>query len=338
VTAARWLLLIVGLPGAASSRARVSTWRKVKRSGALPLKDSLYLLPATDDAIEMANWLAGEVRSVGGEASIANTASISGLDDDELVRRFNALRERRLAEVESALAPLVKAASRRGDEGRSRLKSELRRALQRLDELARIDFFGAPAGGRVRELCERAKLLLEERGGRPSLESPLVDRTDYQGCLWATRARPKVDRLASAWLVRHYVDPSARFSFFADGERAPGDAVTFDTYGGTFTHEGEDCTFEVLARRFMVDDPGVSALAEVIHDADLNDEKFGRLEHVGLNAIVRGLVETIPDDQALVIAAFPIFAALRATLGVAPETNVARRPRRPARSPTKKAR
>jgi hypothetical protein len=323
---ARWLLLIVSLPGAATSRSRVATWRKLKRSGALALKDSVYILPATDDATEMANWLAHEVRSVGGEASIANTTSISGLEDAALVDQFNALRDSDYAQIEESLGPLVKAAAKRDDGARSALKAEVRRARQRLGDLARIDFFRARGGARVRELCERARTLLED-GTTAPLDERRVDRADYQGRLWATRARPKIDRLASAWLIRHFIDPASRFGFFAERDGAPRDAVTFDTYGGTFTHEGEDCTFEVLVRRFGIDDPALRPLAEVIHDADLKDDKFGRLEHVGLDAIIRGLVETIPDDQALAIAAFPIFAALRASLASSPE------PERP--SPTK---
>jgi hypothetical protein len=286
----------------------------------------------------MANWLANEVRSVGGDASIAKTSEISGLDDAKLIEQFHTLRNADYAEIEEALEPLVKAAAKRDDEARSALKAELRRAQQRLEDLARVDFFKAEGGARLRALCERARVLLE--GGAPVLKDQgHVERADYQGRLWATRARPKIDRLASAWLIRHFIDPASRFAFFAEKDTPPRDAVTFDTYGGSFTHEGEDCTFEVLVRRFGIDDPGVRALAEVIHDADLNDDKFGRLEHLGLNTIIRGLVDTIADDQALVMAGFPIFAALRAALAVGPERPAPKTGRRPKAGRTpKKAR
>ncbi|MBI3723196.1 chromate resistance protein [bacterium] len=322
---ARWILLVIGLPGGATSRARVATWRKLKRSGALALKDSVYLLPATDDATETANWLAGEIRAVGGDASIARVTSISGLDDAAIVEQLNALRDSDYAEIEADIAPFLKRAAKGDEDARARLRSALRRAAHRLDELSRIDFFKSAKGPRVRELCEQARRVLEDAGATGALPEPreVLDRTPYQGRVWATRARPKIDRLASAWLIRHFIDPAARFAFVGEGEKPGKGTLTFDTFGGDFTHEGDDCTFEVLVRRFGLEDPGLRALADVVHDADLGDDKFGRQEHVGLNAIVSGLVANIRDDQALVIAAFPVFAAL--------ETAFAADARRPSR-------
>jgi hypothetical protein len=327
----RWLLLIVGLPSGATPQARVSTWRKLKRSGALGLRDSVYLLPSTGDATEMANWIAGEVRAVGGEAQIAHLTSIAGLDDDTLVERFNALRDADYSEIEGELAPVLKRAKE--SEDHSRLRAELRRAAQRLEDLARIDFFKAPLGPRVRALVEQARTLLESGERAPGAlgpQSPPLDRGSYQGRLWATRARPKVDRLASAWLIRHFVDPAARFGFLAEGEKPARDALTFDTFGGDFTHEGDDCTFEVLVRRFGLDSPGLATLAQVVHNADLNDEKFDRQEHAGLLAVVAGLVQSITDDQALVLAAYPVFSALRtAFASEAPQPTARPRARKP---------
>ncbi len=333
----RWLLLIVGLPSGASAQARVSTWRKLKKSGALGIRDSVYLLPSTGDATEMANWIAGEVRAVGGEAQIAHLTSITGLDDEALVERFNALRDADYTEIESELEPVVKKAKQSGDT--SRLRAELRRAAQRLEEVARIDFFKAPGGQRVRALVEQARTLIES-GERPpgalGHQSPPLDRASYQGRLWATRARPKVDRLASAWLIRHFIDPAARFGFLAEGEKPARDALTFDTFGGDFTHEGDDCTFEVLVRRFGLDSPGLATVAQVVHNADLNDEKFDRQEHTGLVAVIAGLIQNVSDDQALILAAYPLFSALKTAFETEAARPVvpsrARKPRaRPAR-------
>jgi hypothetical protein len=170
----------------------------------------------------------------------------------------------------------------------------------------------------------------------------VLDRAAYQGRLWVTRARPKIDRLSSAWLIRHSIDAAAKFGFLGEGEKPPRGSISFDTFGGDFTHEGDDCSFEVLVRRFGIVEPGILTLARVIHNADLQDEKFDRQEHVGLAAVVAGLVANIPDDQALVLAGFPVFAALKTAFDMEAATATApasakARPRRSRRSAGRRA-
>jgi hypothetical protein len=321
---ARWLLLLMKLPGDAPQRARVGTWRKLKRSGALVLRDSVYLFPVKDDAAEMANWLAGEIRANGGEASIARVTSIEGHPDDELKRRFSEERDADYAELEPDLKAAIRDAQKGGEEPTKRLRGLVRRTEQRLEEIARTDFFDAPAGTRVRTLVAHGRALLEPVR-RPEGELSLED---YRGRLWVTRARPKIDRLASAWLIQRFIDPDARFDFIAaEGKKAPAGALTFDTFGGDFTHEGDDCTFEVLARRFGIDDPGVRVLAEIVHDCDLEDGKFQRSEPAVVQTLVRGLVATIEDDQGLIRTAMPVFDALRAALAAPAPTKHKKRPR-----------
>lgn len=305
---ARWLLLLIRLPGDATQRTRVATWRKLKRSGALALRDSVYLFPAKDDAVEMANWLAGEIRANGGEVSIARVTSIEGHPDAELVRRFDEQRDEDYAELEPELRDAIRDGQKGGDEARKRLRSLLRRTEQRVEEIARTDFFECAAGVRVRALLAQGRALLgpvRRPDGALSIE-------DYRGRLWVTRARPKIDRLASAWLIQRFIDPEARFGFIeAEGKKVPEGALTFDTFGGDFTHEGDECTFEVLVRRFGIDDPGVRALSEIVHECDLEDGKFQRAEPPVVLALVRGLVASIADDDELVRSALPFFEALR---------------------------
>jgi hypothetical protein len=325
---ARWLLLLVSLPGEATSRARVGTWRKLKRSGALALRDSVYLLPAKDDAVEMANWLAGEIRRNGGEVSIARVTSIEGHPDDELVRRFDEQRQGDYAELEPELKAAIRDGQKSGEDAAKRLRSLLRRTEQRLEELARIDFFECAAGTTVRALVLQGRALLEP-ASRPDAA---LSVDDFKGRLWVTRARPKVDRLASAWLIHRFIDPEARFGFIeAEGKKAPAGALTFDTFGGDFTHEGDDCTFEVLTRRFGIDDPGVRTLAEIIHDCDLEDGKFQRPEVPVVLALVRGLVATIDDDHELLLAARASFEALRAAYAMPGKPHAEKKRRAKAR-------
>jgi hypothetical protein len=322
---ARWLLLLTRLPSDAAQRERVGIWRKLKRSGALVLRDSVYLFPAKDEALEIANWLAGEIRATDGEAQVARVTSIDGYPDTELVRRFHELRDADYLELEPDLKEAIREGQKGGDEARKSLRTLLRRSEQRLEEIARTDFFESPAGGRVRALVAQGRALLEP-AQRPDGE---LSTEDYRGRLWVTRTRPKIDRLASAWLIRRFIDPEARFGFIeAEGKKVPSGALTFDTFGGDFTHEGDECTFEVLARRFGVNDPGVRVLAEIVHDCDLEDGKFQRSEPPVVLALVRGLVATISDDDELVRAALPVFEALRAAYATPEAPHAAKKPRR----------
>lgn len=326
---ARWLLLLTRLPSDASQRERVGIWRKLKRSGALVLRDSVYLFPAKDEALEIANWLAGEIRAIeGAEAQVARVTSIDGYPDAELIKRFNELREGDYVELEPELKDAVRAGQKGGEEATKHLRALVRRTEQRLDEIARSDFFECPAGTRVRALVAQGRALLEP-ARRPDAE---LEPEDFRGRQWVTRTRPKIDRLASAWLIQRFVDPEARFAFVESEDRkVPHGALTFDTFGGDFTHEADECTFEVLARRFGVADPGVRVLAEIVHDCDLEDGKFQRGEVPVVLALVRGLVATIADDQELVRAAMPVFEALRAAYA-ADSPPASAKPRRAAKA------
>lgn len=130
-----------------------------------------------------------------------------------------------------------------------------------------------------------------------------------------TRQNLHIDRLASAWLIRQFIDKQPRFYFVADGETVEG-AIAFNMYGAEFTHHGEDCTFETLLKRFgLSDSRGLREISEIVHDIDLKDDKFHRLEAAGLNAIISGLSETLRDDRKLLQQCSAIFGALYSLLG-----------------------
>jgi hypothetical protein len=118
--------------------------------------------------------------------------------------------------------------------------------------------------------------------------------------LWATRRGCHVDRTACIWLIRRFVDPQATFAFFRDPAEAPEGAELFDLVGARLSHRGEDCSFETFLKEYELDDPVLREIAEIVHDADLMDEKYGKSESEGLDAIVRGMQLSLPDDQALI--------------------------------------
>ena len=132
---------------------------------------------------------------------------------------------------------------------------------------------------------------------------------------WATRRGCHVDRTACAWLIRRFLDPDAIFSFFRDPDEAPADAELFDVAGARLSHHGEDCSFETFLNEYDLKNPVLTEIAEIIHDADLMDEKYGRPESEGLDAIVRGMQLSLPDDEALLRHTDALYDGLYAYLG-----------------------
>src|SRR3712207_6031478 len=137
-----------------------------------------------------------------------------------------------------------------------------------------------------------------------------LDPAQYQGRRWVTRKNPHIDRLATAWLVRRFIDKRARFLFVEDGARVEG-GVHYDMADAEFTHRGEDCTFETVVKEFgLAGDAALREIAEIVHDIDLKDGKFNRLEASGINLAVRGLAAVVADDRKLVRQAAEVFDGL----------------------------
>jgi hypothetical protein len=285
VSAAPWLLLVFSLPRTRGS-LRVTAWRKLQRFGALPFGNSGYLIPNGPETRERFEWLATLIRSERGEASVAEVQSIDNHSAPQLERRFNDARSR---DYQLLLREL-----RRGSTGPSAGRKATR-IRQRLQEIASIDFFGNP----LRDQVERALKALEKPQPQQShWELEKVSRTAYRGRTWVTRPRPGVDRVTSAWLIRRFIDPRARFVFASEEDKRP-HAVPYDMYEGGFGHRGGDCTFETLIKAFGIRDKRVGVIAEMVHDADLFDEKFGRKEGFGIDEIMKGWARQGLSDHKL---------------------------------------
>lgn len=278
-----WLLLAFELPTKRASR-RVEIWRKLRRYGALPLRNAGYLLPNRPDCLERLQWLATAIRTYDGAASVLEVHRIDDLTRPQLVEMFNRARDADYAEV----ARLVKGSST--DAQRTRLR-------RRLQDLAAIDYFDSPMRGRAEALLDSL-----ERAGRraPPTSSERTMKSDYRNRTWITRPRPGIDRAASAWLIRRFIDPKARFVFADDASRHPR-AVPFDMFGGEgFGHRGDDCTIETLVKSFRIRDRKAIAVARAVHDADLGDAKFGRVEAIGIDrALVGWALGGVPDTELL---------------------------------------
>lgn len=298
---APWLLLTFTLPKKRASQ-RVEVWRRLQRYGAIPLGNSGYLLPNNATTRERFEWLATSIRKYSGEASVVTVQAIDNLSTPQLVGRFAEAREREYQELIGELRKTLSVPPPK------RAPARLSRLRARFREVAEIDFFESPLQERVQELLARIDAPVTRQ------EAPLkIDGREYTGRIWVTRPRPGIDRSASAWLIRRYIDKKARFVFATDEEAPPG-AVPFDMYHGGFGHRGEDCTFETLEKTFRIRDKRVEVIGQIIHDADLLDAKFGRKEGFGVDAILGGWASTGVPDKELLARGMELVAALYSSI------------------------
>jgi hypothetical protein len=296
-SATPWLLLTFSLPTKRASQ-RVEVWRKLQRYGAVPLGNSGYLLPNTPTNQERYEWLATAIRKYAGEASVVDVQSIDNLSSPQLVGRFAEARAREYQELIRELEKLSSISPQKRASGRlSRLRARFR-------EIVEIDFFNSPLQKRVEELLARAETSPTSAG-----EAVKINPRDYVGRVWITRPRPGIDRSASAWLIRRFVDRKARFTFALE-EHVPREAVPFDMFSGGFGHRGEDCTFETLQKTFRIRDKKVGVIGQIIHDADLLDEKFGRKEGFGVDEVLNGWAKQGISDSELLERGIQLIEAL----------------------------
>jgi hypothetical protein len=304
-----WLLLLLSLPPRPSS-LRVRAWRRLKALGAVALKSGAYLLPFSPDRYEQFQWLAQEVQKDRGEATLLKVDRVENMKQPEIVRLFHEARNADYASLTDRYRKL-------GSAKRPRAAEELARLARELDRLADIDFFEAPGRQqalRAREAAERRVPGLPKAGAQPAGR---LDLGALQGRRWATRPRPHVDRIASAWLIKRFLDPAAEF-VFAAADELPADTIPFDMAGVEFGHQGDDCTFETLLHRSGLRDRRLVAIAEIVHEADVRDGKFQREEARGLDLVLRGLLAAIKDDHEALAQGLTLFDGLYSTIGERP--------------------
>jgi hypothetical protein len=297
-----WLLLIHQLPPKPPYfRAKIG--RHLARIGAVAIKNSVYALPATPQTREDFAWVYREITGGGGEATVCEARLVEGLSDEQLEALFHAARNADYEALAGDVRAAQKAFSKRGRlsaERRDELAASVLGLKKRLAEITTIDFFAATGritlDGLLRGLDAR---LLEASGGPPGRPAATMRADEVRGRTWVTRKGIHVDRIASAWLVRRFLDPDARFKFVASKGYLPEPGeLRFDMFEAEFTHEGDRCTFEVLLDRFGLDDAGLRAIGEIVHDIDLKDARFGRAEKAGIERLIAGIALTQQDDEA----------------------------------------
>ena len=289
--AQRWLLLIHQLPPQ-PAYLRVKIGRRLAKVGAVALKNSVYVLPESDAALEDLQWIVREIGEDGGEASISAASLLHGLDDESVRRLFRQARDGDYGELAEAARQAVAALEHGGEGALHATRRELSRLQRRLEEVAALDYFAAPgrAGAETTLMALRGRIEGERTMSEDAGSDGTTRAARYRGRTWVTRTGVQVDRIASAWLIRRWIDPAARFKFVPpQGYRPAPEELRFDMFEAEFTHEGEACTFEVLLQHLGPSLPGLRAIAELVHDIDLKDAKFGRPEAAGLERMLAGV-------------------------------------------------
>jgi hypothetical protein len=302
VAADRWLLLIHQLP-AKPAYLRVKVWRRLQALGAVAVKNAVYALPANEQTQEDFEWVLKEITEGGGEAMICEAQLIDGVSDQEVRSLFTAARDGDYEEMAKEARVLTEAL-RQDLNAKTKVegRAQLTRLKGKLAQVVAIDFFGANGRETIDGLLTGLQIKLTEGTAVERSESsaarqtaalaPLKDRT------WVTRQGVHVDRIACAWLIRRFIDPGARFKFVSGKGYAPSfGELRFDMFEAEFTHEGDRCSFEVLLGHAGLTDPALQAIAEIVHDIDLKDGKFGRDETGGIKALIAGVAMAHRSDE-----------------------------------------
>lgn len=300
-----WLLLLYSLTSKHGA-ARLSLWRHLKRIGAVPLKTSASILPDRPELYECFQWLGQRVREQGGDATLVRVAHVDGVTDEDLVALFQRARSADYQAIMKSAKTLLPRKGRR----RHQAPEGLEKLHARFEAVRQIDFFECSKAADTEMLLRR---LAAGGSAKSAAPTKLLPRKSYQGRRWLTRPKPEVDRVGSAWLIKKFIDEKATFVFGRDPAALPA-SIPYDMVDVEFGHHGEDCTFETLVKRFGITDRAVGEIAAIIHDTDLGDEKFGRVEGVGLLAVLRGWAQMGLGDDEILTRGFNCFDALHQVL------------------------
>ena len=321
-----WLLFFYSVP-AKPAGSRTKIWRKLNRIGAIKLKGAVYILPYSDEHQEILQWLISELSALGGDGAFVATESIEPLTRDEIIQLFNNQCTERYHKLTDKFGALERKTARYKQNGqpgggKKSLTGQLNKLQRELSTIQKTDFFTSEFGveltNRTRNIKNEIEQLTLAQRKKPQTNNIKITaqkREDYQKKTWVTRKNPFVDRMASAWLIRSFIDGQARFSFINTGHPLPedGDQVTYDIARGDFTHVNNLCTFEVLQIAFDLQDQGLAKLSEIVHAIDLHDESRRYPEAEGVEKILKGIQKTASDSDSALKKGMDVIDALYAS-------------------------
>jgi hypothetical protein len=304
----------------------MKVWRRLQRLGAIAVKNAVYALPNRAETREDFEWVSAEVITAGGQATVFEATAIDDRSNDDLRGAFRRARQADYRDlVQSLEKDLRKARQKRRPDPRT-LSNMTRAWRDRLAEIEKADYFGA--AGRDEARAALANLETVSAPPKAALSRHAaghgIDPKAFHGRRWMTRPRPGIDRMASAWLIRRFIDPRGVFQFAESRSPSASEVVTFDMFEGDFTHEGDRCTFEVLCGRFGLSDDGIREISEIVHDLDLKDGRFGRADATVVAALVEGLREVHGQDDELLERGIALFEALYRAHSSPPQTRVSK--------------
>lgn len=308
----KWLLLIHQLPPK-PSYFRVKIWRRLQDVGAVPIKNSVYVMPANEQSREDLQWVVREIEAGGGEGSVCEAHFVNGLQDAQVIELFNQARATDYVQLRSEFQAVRKTLKPERHFGSpNEVRTPLARLKRRFDAIRSIDFFECLAGRELATEISDFESSLTRKQSKPASMSGKEHR-EYRGRTWVTRSGIHIDRLASAWLIRRFIDADAKFKFVSAKayKPLPGE-LRFDMFEADFTHEGNQCTFEVLLDRMQLRDDALRPIAEIVHDIDLKDSKFGRPEAAGIALLVAGIAMAHRDDEERLSRGIAVFDDLYA--------------------------
>lgn len=298
-TEQRWLLLIHQLP-TKPAYFRVKVWRRLQGIGAVAVKSTVYALPANAETQEDFEWLLKEIVDGGGEALVCEARLVDGLSDTQVRALFDTARDADYAEIAKEARDLIARLDTDATSERlADVRTQLGRIRKRLAELVSIDFFDATGRLAVEgSLAELEARVTEDKGMAKDPSKAAEPIAELKGKTWVTRRGVHVDRIACSWLIHRFIDPDANIRFVAGKGYVPRTGeLRFDMFEGEITHEGDRCSFEVLLSRAGITDPALQAIAEIVHDIDLKDGKFGREEATGIASLIAGIAMTNEGDE-----------------------------------------
>lgn len=296
-----WLLLIHQIPPKPDS-FRVKIWRALQKTGALQLKNAIYVLPVSDINQEKFRAIIKEIIKGKGDAFLCQSQFIQGIDNNEIIEQFNNDR----SEKYKSLADELRSIQKSYFDKKTKLTEDELMAIEHsfgklgrlLRELKEIDLFDCVEQEPTQKLFNNISLKLEDlRAGNTKQNVLKKDSRLYQGKTWVTRHNVHTDRLASAWLIAGFIDKNPTFKFVKESNyKNKKDEICFDMFDAEFTHVGDKCTFEVLVESFSLTKTPISIIAEIIHDLDLKDTKFNRLETPGIGMVLESIIASENDD------------------------------------------
>lgn len=305
-----WLILIHQIP-AKPTYFRAKIWRRLQQIGAIPIKQAVYTMPKTDQSLEDLGWIAKETIDQGGEAIILDACLLEGLTDKQVIHLFQKARradyEKILEDGRSLMSSYH--SQQVSDSFLSDCKASLRRLRKTFKATVSIDFFPVPEQGQVETYLDDIESTLDQ------LSEPNVTHVSknikISGYTWVTRSNVFVDRMASAWFIKRFIDKNVLFKFVEAIHYQPGkDELRFDMNEAEYTHQNDMCTFEVLVQTFCPQNSGLVQIAKLVHDIDLKDDSYGLPETAGILVVLESIVATNQDDLKRIELASTIFDGL----------------------------